>query len=319
MPRPVGWRQLAPGLAIVVVVTAAVVAVFKYARVGALRGDTVRFYALTDNLAGLAQGAEVMLGGHRVGRVRAIGFRSAESDSSLRIVITAEILDEYQRYVRRDSYAAIRPAGSLVGAPALMISPGTTAAAALRDRDTLSTRAQADLEAVTSRAAVASREFPAIIANVKLLAAQLSGANSTIGAVITSDAGATQLSRLARRSARLASQLSTGDGTVGRAVRGGDAAARARRAAANLDTLRTLLGTESPALGRFRRDSTLLRTVEDLRNEVSIVRALLDEPRGTAGRALHDAAIQREMRGAEGELAALVADIKARPLRYVTF
>ena len=318
MPRPVGWQQLAPGLAIIAVLAVGVAAVFKYARVGALRGDTVRFYALTDNVAGLAQGAEVMLGGHRVGRVRAIGFRSAASDSSLRIVITAEILDEYQRYIRRDSYAVIRPAGSLVGAPALMITPGTNAAAGLRDRDTLSTRAQTDFEAVTSRAAVASREFPAIIANVKLLATQLSGTNSTIGAVITSDAGATQLSQLVRRSARLANQLSSGPGTVGRAA-SGDAAARARRAAANLDTLRTLLGAESPALGPFRRDSTLLRSVEGLRDEVSIVRALLDEPRGTAGRALHDDAIQRELRGAEAELTALVADIKARPLRYVAF
>ena len=318
MSRSLTWRHLSPGVAIIVVGAVGVAAVFKYARVGALRGDTVRFHALTDNVAGLAQGAEVMLSGHRVGRVRAIGFRSAASDSSLRIVITAEIKDEYQPYVRRDSYAAIRPAGSLVGAPALMITPGTRRTPAVRAGDTLSTRAQADFEALTSRAAVASRDFPAIIANVKLLASQLAGTNSTVGAIVTSDAGAAQMSELTRRSGRLVSQLSGGGGTVGRALQG-DAAARARRAAANLDTLRALLGSESPALGPFRRDSTLLQSVEQLRNEVSIVRALLAEPRGTAGRALTDQAIQREIRGAESELTALVADIKARPLRYVTF
>ena len=318
MARPVGWRQLVPGLAIVAVGVAAVAAVFTYARVGALRGDTVKVYALTDNVAGLAQGAEVWLGGRRVGRVGQIGFGSPSTDSSLRIVITAEVLDDYQGQIRRDSYAQIRPGGSLVGAPVLSISTGTSRTAALRDGDTLSTRAQTDLEAVTSRAAVASREFPAIIANVKLLAARLSGTKSTIGAIITSDAGAEQMSALARRSARLAGSLSTGSGTVGRALRG-DAAGRASEAAAHLDTLRTLLASQQQALGSFRRDSTLLRSVQGLRDEVSIVRALLDEPRGTAGRVLRDSALVRQLSGAEIELAALVADIKAHPLRYVAF
>lgn len=318
MARPLLWRQLVPGLLIVAAAGGGVFAVFKYARVGALRGDTVRVHALTDNVAGLAQGAEVWLGGRRVGRVRAIGFGATTGDASRRVVITAEVLDEYQPQIRRDSYAQIRPGGSFVGAPVLSITTGTDRTTALRDGDTLSTRVQADLEAVTSQAAVASRDFPAIIGNVKLLAAQLSGATSTIGAIIASDAGADQMSALARRSARLANQLGAGAGTVGLAARG-DAAARARQAAARLDTLRTLLASQQQALGTFRRDSTLVRSVQGLRDEVSIVRALLDEPRGTAGRALRDSALQRQITSAEVELTALVGDIKARPLRYLAF
>jgi phospholipid/cholesterol/gamma-HCH transport system substrate-binding protein len=318
MPRPTGWRPLLPGVVIVVVGLTLIAAIFKYARVGALRGDTVRVHALTDNVSGLVAGSEVWLSGRRVGRVRSIGFGSPSSDTSLRVVITADVLDEYQSQIRRDSYAEIRPGGSLVGAPVLTITAGTARTPALRDRDTLSTRVQTDLEAVTSRAALASHEFPAIIANVKLLASQLSGTRSTIGAIITSDAGAEQMTRLARRSSRLANQLSQGQGTVAQALHG-DAASRAQKAAANLDTLRALLSSQQQAVGSYRRDSTLLRSVAGLRNEVSIVRALLAEPAGTAGRVLHDQALQREMVEAEAELTALMADIKSRPLRYVTF
>jgi hypothetical protein len=59
--------------------------------------------------------------------------------------------------------------------------------------------------------------------------------------------------------------------------------------------------------------------VQGLRDEVSIVRTLLAEPRGTAGRALRDSAVQQQIAGAQAELDALVADIKAHPLRYLSF
>jgi phospholipid/cholesterol/gamma-HCH transport system substrate-binding protein len=318
MARPLSWSQLLPGLAIVVAGLLGTAAVFKYARVGALRGDTVRVYALTDNVAGLGAGSEVWVGGQKVGLVRAIGFAPPSTDTSLRVVITADVLDEHQSQIRRDSYAAIHPGGSFVGAPVLMITTGTARTPALRDGDTLSTRVQVDLEAVTGRAAAASRDFPAIIDNIKLLSVQLGAATSTVGAIITSEDGGREFASLSRRAARLASQLERGRGTVGLALRG-DAQARARTAAADLDTLRTLLASQQRTFGSFRRDSTLLRSVQGLRDEVSIVRTLLAEPRGTAGRALRDSAVQQQIAGAQAELDALVADIKAHPLRYLSF
>jgi hypothetical protein len=59
--------------------------------------------------------------------------------------------------------------------------------------------------------------------------------------------------------------------------------------------------------------------VERLRDEVALARALLDSPRGTAGRARQDAALAEELTAAQAELTALIADIKARPFRYVAF
>jgi phospholipid/cholesterol/gamma-HCH transport system substrate-binding protein len=318
MPRPIGWRRLGPGLAVTVVLAASLVAIFRYARVGALRGDTLRFHTLTDNAAGLAPGSEVWVGGQKVGLVRSIGFGPPASDTARRVLITADVLAEYAPHVRSDSRAAIRTGGKLIGAPVLMITSGTARSRALVDNDTIATSALSDFEGVTSRAAVASRDFPAIIANVKILAAQLGSAKSTVGAILTSDAGAEQFGALSRRAGRLASQIGGTRGTFGRALHG-DAGTRAGHAAAQLDTLRALLASESERLGQFRRDTSLLRSVQGLRNEVTIVGALLAEPRGTAGRAIRDSAVQRQLLGAEAELSALIADIKARPFRYVTF
>jgi phospholipid/cholesterol/gamma-HCH transport system substrate-binding protein len=318
MARSLTWSQLLPGLALVAAGLLGTAAVFKYARVGALRGDTVRVYARTDNVAGLAPGSEVWVGGQKVGLVRTIQFAPPSSDTSLRVVIAADVLDEHQSQIRRDSYAAIHPGGSFVGAPVLMIGVGTAREPGLRDGDTLSSRVQVDLEAVTGRAAASSRDFPAIIANVKLLSTQLGAATSTIGAIITSEDGGREYAALSRRTASLAAQLDGGRGTIGLAL-GGEVQRRARTAAADLDTLRALLASQQRSLGSFQRDSTLLRSVQGLRDEVSIVRALLNEPRGTAGRALRDSAVRQQIAGAQTELDALVADIKAHPFRYLAF
>ena len=317
MPRPIGWRQLIPGILLVGVFAVLLFGIFRYARVGALRGDTIRLHALAEDAAGLAQGSEVWLGGQKIGLVRRVTFAPVTSDTTGRVVIVTDVLADYRDQLRRDSHAEIRAGGSLIGAKVLMLSLGTPGSPPLVDGDTIITRG-ADLEVVTSQAAVASREFPAIIANVKVLAAQLGSARGTVGAILTSDAGGEQLSALTQRTSQLAATITRGSGTVGR-VFSGEATARARHAAAQVDTLRALLASGSAALGGFRRDSTLLGSVQDLRNEVSIVRALLDEPRGTAGRVLRDQAINQELTAADAELAALIADMKARPLRYVAF
>jgi phospholipid/cholesterol/gamma-HCH transport system substrate-binding protein len=62
-----------------------------------------------------------------------------------------------------------------------------------------------------------------------------------------------------------------------------------------------------------------MRTVTSLRNEISLAKAMLDEPRGTAGRVLHDSAMTRQLTSAEKEVAALIADLRAHPMRYVAF
>ena len=46
---------------------------------------------------------------------------------------------------------------------------------------------------------------------------------------------------------------------------------------------------------------------------------MLDESRGTAGRVLHDSAMTRELTAAEKELAAVMADLRAHPMRYIAF
>lgn len=310
-----------PGLVTAVVITATVVAVLRYAQVGALRGDTIELVAPVAGARGIMKGSEVWLAGYRVGQVTGVEFRDASADTSARLLVRLKVLEKHRALVRDDSYAQIRTGSTLIGSPVVYIAPGSADARRLEDGDTLRTRPQMDTEGISSQVALASRQFPEIIANVRTIGVQLTGAHGTAGALLGD--GQEQLEVVGSRAGAVLRAIGGGDGTVGLALRDAEAgtgpAARARRAMAGADTLRALLTGTTGGVGRFRRDSTLMREVQSLLNEVSIVRALLGEPRGTAGRALNDRAAYEQIAQLERELGALMADLRAHPLRYVAF
>jgi phospholipid/cholesterol/gamma-HCH transport system substrate-binding protein len=312
------WRELVPGLVLTAVITALVWGILRYMQVGALRGETLELLAPVSSARGIMKGSEVWLGGFRVGKVKGVEFRPPVADTAARVVVRLQVLAEHRRLLRRDSWAQIRSGGTLIGAPVIHITPGTSAGAALTDGDTLRTKPQFDTEGISSQIALASRHFPEIISNVKAINTEMGTANGTVGAFLGDDD--IQLEVVGSRASAVARSLSEGRGTVGLALRnGGDIMARAQRVMASADTLKALVMGEQSVAGRFRKDSTLLRDVRTLLDEVTIVRAQLAEPRGTAGRALHDRAAYDRLTQLERELGALMADIKRRPLRYVVF
>lgn len=318
MPRPHDWRSLLPGVLLLGALVALVVAVLVFGRVGAVRGDKVRLYVQTDAARGVLIGTtEVWLDGQMVGKVADVRFLPVAEDTTRRVLIALDLLREYLPFVRRDSRAQVRSGGSLLGAPVVYLTSGSTRSPELAAGDTLLARPQSDPEGVTSQLAIASRDFPAIINNVKVLNAQLGTARGTLGAAI--EGGGEELVVFRERASRLARHAMNGGGTFSLAYGDGRLMARAQQAMARADSIRTLLASDRGSFGRFRRDSTLLATVEETRNELSIVRARLERADGTAGRVLRDSAVTQEIAAFERELAALMSDLQHHPLRYVAF
>ena len=318
MPRTLRWSGLVPGVIIFATIIGLCVAVLMFAQVGALHGDTFRLYAAMGSARGVIEGTEVWLSGQKVGLVTGVDFQPVSVDTNRRVVIGMDVLEEYREQIRANSTAQVRAGGTLIGAQVVWLASGTAGEPMLADGDTIAAMPQGDTESVSAKAAMAAREFPAIIANIKLLSEQLTSTQGTLGAM-GADQGGKPLMVLRERATSLTSQATSGDGSIALAMRGGNLTARARTAMARTDSIRRILNDSTTSLGRFRRDSTLLSTVTDVRNEVSIVRALLDESRGTAGRAMNDKAIVRELVELESELAALMADIQRRPMRYIAF
>lgn len=319
MARSLTWSDVRGGLIALLALGAVAFITLRYARVGMLRGDTVPLSARVSAARGILKGSEVWLSGQKVGKVTDIRFRPpAEADTNARIDIDFDILTDKAANMRSDAVAQIRPGGSLIGTPVLYLSPGTPKGRPIRAGDVVFTKPQADFEGAAGQFGSASKEFPVIISNVKVLSAALSGTQGTLGAFMNTGFAGGDMARTRSELSRLGAALSGERGTAGKLMNG-QLGPRVQRVMARADSVRALIGSPNTSLGRMRKDSTLLAEVADIRNELTLVRRQLDESRGTAGRMMNDSAISTALGEAQRQMSLLFADIKKHPMRYLVF
>ncbi len=320
MARPLSWSDVRGGVIAVVALFVIGAAIMKFSRLGTLHGETFPLTALVGEARGVLVGSEVWLSGQKIGKITSISFRPPQSDTLERIEIQMEVLEQYRSAMRHDAVAQIRNGGTIIGAPVVYISAGTSAAPELRRGDTLRSKPQVDVEGATGKFDAATREFPAIIANVKVLTAQIKGTSGTAGAILNSAGapGSPEMARTRLELARLSARLNGAKGSVSSASRG-EVMKRVGGVMSRVDSLRALVASPNTSFGRFRKDSTLLNEVGKVRDELGAVRALLDSSQGTAGRAMHDTALTGAIGGVQREMGALFADMKKHPLRYIRF
>ncbi|HJU68884.1 MAG TPA: MlaD family protein [Gemmatimonadaceae bacterium] len=312
-----GWRALVPGVVIVTLIAAFTVAILVYARVGRLHGDKYRLYILTDAARGVIKGTEVWLAGQKVGLVTDIRFVPPGRDTLRRLTIELELLESVQEVIREDSFGQIRSGGSLIGAPVVYITPGTSGTPPLASGDTVRAKPQVDTEGLTSAVALAGRELPIVIREAKQVRDDMRRATSQLTEL--QDNGGVSLSVVGSRAARITERATRGGGVVPRLLKERTISARISGAMRSADTIRALLASDATSYGRFKRDSTLLREIASVRDEMSILRGLLEQSRGTAGRMANDKAVTDALASAEKELGRTIEDIKRDPLRYVRF
>jgi phospholipid/cholesterol/gamma-HCH transport system substrate-binding protein len=319
MPRRASWTELTVGLIALAVLACVGFGVLVFARIGQLHGDTFRLYALTGEARGVIRGSEVWLAGQKVGVVKDIAFMAPTSSASSRILIAMDVLSSARQGIRRNSTAQVRAGGTPIGAPVVYVTIGTNTAPVVSAGDTIRTLPQSDLETMSSEFAIASREFPAILGNIKLLNQQLHSVQGTLGA-FGIEHGGVQLTTAQAHLSQLATTLNQPNGTVGLALSSRPSlAARAQLAMARADSLRALLNSDRSSYGRFRRDSSLLNVVSDIRGELNIVQARMSSTSGTLGRARADSALLDAIASTQREMTLMMADVRRRPLRYVHF
>ena len=128
-------------------------------------------------------------------------------------MISLSVLERERSRIRKDSRIRVRSGGSIIGDRVISVNSGSATSPVVADGDTIRALEQADVEGVTSDAALASREIPGILENVKLLAAQLQTAEGTLGA-FGLETGNARLSKLGEKAQRLMGQFTESRGSV---------------------------------------------------------------------------------------------------------
>jgi hypothetical protein len=313
MPRQLHWRELIPGIIAAAAIVTIVIATLLFARVGEVHGKKVTLYVVAEDAAGILPGTEVWLSGQKQGKVTDVSFRAPTTDTLERVLITTEFLEKSMQHVRRDSYAQLKPGGSFIGTLVVSISVGSATSPPLRDGDTVHIRKEGHLANLATDVGTIRPAFSGLVTEVDALNAKLESPAGTIGAARAE--GMPRMPEVAARMSRIAARAS-GDGTIGLAMRS-NLKGRSSRAMAAADSIRGMISSNKTSLGRFRRDSTLVTKAGQVLAELDTLRALTSGSIG--GAAAADSVLLRELTRTRGLLAALIKDIKNRPLRYIKF
>jgi ABC-type transporter Mla subunit MlaD len=315
MPRQVHWRELTGGIIAVAAIVVLIFATLKYARVGVIRGKKVTLYVVTDQATGVRSGTQVWVAGKKRGLVTDVRFRPPSSEPE-RLVITTEVLEDALPNVRLDSYAQIRPSGSIIGTPVVYIATGLATSPPLHDGDTLHTRQKTRVGRLAADVGSIEPAVSELAAGVKELYAKAKSPVGTIGNVHIH--GLPRMPEVGARMSRIATKATSGSGTVGLASRN-DLKARASHVMAAADSIRTLVSSNKGSLGRFRRDSTLTTKATGVLAALDTLRAFAANPVGRIAASDPDSTLTRELNRQHVLLAALIQDIKKHPLRYINF
>jgi phospholipid/cholesterol/gamma-HCH transport system substrate-binding protein len=297
-------------IALVALVFAAVAIVIFGSR-GAMRGDVMRLYLVSDQARDVMRGTEVWLSGQKIGVVSRVDFLPPSTDTTAHVVMSLRVEAGAARGIRRDSRADVQAGASLLGPNVVYIEPGTPESPAVSDGDTLHAAPQHDVAMAMARLNEVTSQFPALMTDARAVLARFHDRSGTIGAFLREGLPPAAHALNARFN-----RLKTRDGT-GVAARG--FMRRARIALARTDSIRALLASPASSLGRFRRDSSLASAVADVRDELADLSARVDDPSGTVGRVSSDSALTRAVAEARREMAALLTDIRRRPVRYLNF
>ena len=314
MPRADNWFQLRTGILVFLGLAAAVASVMLFARVGALHGKTTRLYMVTDIAAGVLNGTEVRLAGQKVGLVRSVALRPPSSDTAERVIIAMDILDPYLKYIRRNSDVQIGPGGQLIGSPVIYITPGTLAAPALDDGDTLRARAQMEARSGIADASSLGDSLTGIAATVTTITSQF---DTTLREVSNlRNMSSRQVGAVRAAMANLSARTHQSSGTLAQLMRD---TSRLRIETARVSALTdsiTAAAKGTGDAGRFRRDSTLVLQAKRTMADVSDLRSRVARYTGSspAGEAM-----SRQLDRAHAELDSLVQDAKHHPVRYLPF
>ncbi len=312
MSRPLTWSQLTKGLIALAVVAAIAAAVLIFARVGALHGDTSTFYMVTNTANGVIKGTEVWLGGQKVGVVQDVYFREASADTTERLTIKMDILTQYVSRIRKNSDIQIRPGTSLIGAPVVDISVGSSSAAAVTEHDTL--RARAQLERRPGRAQMISALGDSLVA-VANLAKQIGAkADTTVDAI-------SQIRKRSEDQIEVVSQAITklkagqhSHGSVNLITKDSSLQQTLHHISAQTDSIQRLMHGSQSSLGRFRKDSTLLNQIQGVRAGINTLKQRLS-PTQTDRKV---DGLARELNQIDSQLDSLMKDAKRNPLKYLS-
>jgi phospholipid/cholesterol/gamma-HCH transport system substrate-binding protein len=303
--------MLAGGL-IIALLIALLAATFVVNRVILFFDHRYTIVAIVPDAPLLTAGSKVWIGGKDAGTVESIGFLPHDADTVARVSMHLNLPRKVREQVRADSRVRITTA-RLVGERVVDIIPGTAAAPALEEGDTLTQGNAVTVAQLTASAARVRAQLDTALVDFRIIMPKVR----------------TRLAETQRIFATLDGAMSEGK-QIAADARAGPAmtlmhdpafTASIKRVRGHVAELPVMFGTlreKSAATAEARAAFARLQLRADtLSTQLARISAMLDSPNGSAARFRQDSALVKALRAARTELDSLIAETRRNPLRFV--
>jgi ABC-type transporter Mla subunit MlaD len=261
----------------------------------------------------LAAGAEVWIGGKKVGRVTEVVFMPFHGDTMARIAATLEFPHDVHYLVRQDSHIRLTSA-RIIGMPVIDISPGSASSPMIDHGDTLYMAQLATLVGLDEKATIIAAAMDTALREVRKLAGPAKARMASLTPVMRNmSAAQTEL-------ALLMDDLQ--NGPVAQYMRGGklmEQVASLQKTAAALGPAFSNARTNLSGSGANVRTSLehMQANAERLSNAIDHLQKLMVENNGTLYRMSAGSALLKTLQQARAQLDSLIIEAKKNPLKFV--
>lgn len=263
------------------------------------------YYAAYDQINGVQNASPIMMKGVKIGSVTGLEFDPARSD---KVVLRFTIKRDYR--IPSDSEAKIFSNG-LMGAKAIEITYGQSDTF-LKGGDTLRSGRDRDLMDV------AGSELDFFKQKISQVTSDLSRTLDNLNRLMEDNAGsiAGTLDHLNTLTGDMASVLDSEKNNLRAAI--GSLSQFSEMLGANSGRVDSIIGNLNDVTAQLSEEQVARRIAEAVGNLNSLL-ARIEHGDGTLGKLMSDPALYDSLDQASGNLAALLADVKQYPGRYVHF
>jgi acetolactate synthase small subunit len=316
----VKWIGLIPGLMIAAISCTAAYLILTRVGVGRLPGEKFTLYALADQARGVVRGTDVWLAGKRVGGITGLEFLPPVPGSTERVLLQLEVLVEHRDLLRRDTRAQAGPGSKLIGNPVIHLTLGSLNQIPLADGDTIAMLPQFDADIALIRAEQAMSVYPSILEDVRAIMSSAEAVDTVIRTILAGgppQAGGSQIGELLASVQLLRERFATG--SAGGLISDSLLPLRLQDAEATVDGLLRHYDIPNTPGGRMLLSGELFTLLQEVAVEYAAVTALLEARIADVTTGAYRTEMTAELGRLSAALAAMRADIRRNPFRYIVF
>jgi len=276
--------------------------------------STYKLKIFIDNVEGLNNGAQVTLGGLKVGSVEKMEF--AKYDGKFGIDVTLKILDEFKDRITVQTKATVSSFG-LLGDKFINLSLGQPGEKPLEDEEHIPVVPTLTLDILSEKVQPAIDDFSKLMVNLREITDTIANGHSSIGRLIKNPSAARDLENVLKNLSNFTSALSGEKGTLGKLVSDQTLYNELKLLSHNLTSLSDSVKQGKGTLGKLLTDESLYNDVKSLTERMNKITGQVEGDSTIAGALINNKKLFNDVNSIVTDLNKLISDLKENPQKYL--